>query len=367
MKWFKLFLIALIWFIVDHANAQNKQYSGSYSIQNTALTVEGDSILVQMQIVPNDFKVKSNQSISFIPCLTNGEHQLQLPHITVKGRNEYNAYKRELALASEQERAFITELTYAVVKSDKKSIENPMAYHYMVGMEPWMEQAVLAVYEDVCGCGDAANRIKTWSNLAAIELPKPKEPVLPFAEEEVLSSIDLVVESVDSMKYIFVDFKVNRSDIEASYLNNAQEMDKITELIARVQQEPELKINSILITGFASPEGSVALNRKLSIARAQAFVKYLKEELNLPESLFKVDAKDENWDGVLAFVESSNLESKDEILAILRDEALSVEQRKQAIMQVDNGKFYAYMLKEWYPHLRKVTCYINYECKQIKE
>lgn len=367
MKWFKLFLIALIWFIVDHANAQNKQYSGSYSIQNTALTVEGDSILVQMQIVPNDFKVKSNQSISFIPCLTDGEHQLQLPHITVKGRNEYNTYKRELALASEQERAFITEPTYAVVKSDKKSTENPIAYHYIVGMEPWMAHASLDVYEDICGCGDVANRIKTWSNLAAIELPKPKEPVLPFAEEEVLSPIDLVVESVDSMKNIFVDFKVNRSDLEASYLNNAQEMDKITELISRVQQDPELKINSILITGFASPEGSVALNRKLSIARAQAFVKYLKEELSLRESLFKVDAKDENWDGVLAFVQSSDLDSKTEILAILRDEALSLDQRKQAIMQVDNGRFYAYMLKEWYPYLRKVTCYINYERKQIIE
>lgn len=367
MKWFKLVLMALVWFVADLVIAQDTMYSGSYSIQHTTLVVVGDSVHVQMQIIPNDFKVKSNQSVSFIPCLTDGEHQLLLPHITVKGRNEYNAYKRELALASEQERAFITEPTYAVVKSDKKSTENPIAYHYMVGMEPWMEQAVLAVYEDVCGCGDAANRIKTWSNLVAIELPKPKEPVLPVVQEEVFSPVDLLVESVDSMRYIFVDFKVNRSDLEVSYLNNAQEMTKIKELITRVQQEPELKVNSILITGFASPEGSVELNRKLSIARAQAFVNYLKEELSLSESLFEVDAKGENWDGVLTFVQSSDLGNKDEVLEILRNEALSVEQRKQAIMQVDNGKFYAYMLKEWYPHLRKVTCYINYERKQIKE
>lgn len=367
MKWFKLVLMALVWFVADLVIAQDTMYSGSYSIQHTTLVVVGDSVHVQMQIIPNDFKVKSNQSVSFIPCLTDGVHQFQLPHITVKGRNEYNAYKRELALASEQERAILTKPVYAVVKRDKKSEETPIAYHYVVGMESWMEHASLDVYEDICGCGDVANRIKTWSKLAAIELPKPEEPVLPVVQEEVFSPVDLLVESVDSMRYIFVDFKVNRSDLEASYLNNTQEMTKITELITRVQQEPELKVNSILITGFASPEGSVALNRKLSIARAQAFVNYLKEELSLSESLFEVDAKGENWDGVLTFVQSSDLGNKDEVLEILRNEALSVEQRKQAIMQVDNGKFYAYMLKEWYPHLRKVTCYINYERKQIKE
>ncbi|MGL6179615.1 MAG: DUF3868 domain-containing protein [Tannerellaceae bacterium] len=370
MKGFNLLFIAFVLFFSANAFAQDNYYSGSYSIQHTSLKMEGDSVYVQLEIAPANFAVKSNRSISFVPCLTNGVHQLQLPHITVKGRNEYNAYKRQLALASEQERVVLTENVYSVMKSDKKTGNTSMMYQFVVGYESWMEKASLDVFEDMCGCGDAANRIKTWSNLASIILPKPEEPVVPEepeVEEEVKSAVDILVESVDSMKYIFVDFKVNRSNLEADYLNNAIEMAKITELITRVQQESELKINSILITGFASPEGSVALNRKLSIARAQAFVNYLKVELNLPESLFKVDAKDENWDGVLAFVQSSDLDSKTEILAILRDEALSVDQRKQAIMQVDNGRFYAYMLKEWYPHLRKVTCYINYERKQIIE
>ena len=64
----------------------------------------------------------------------------------------------------------------------------------------------------------------------------------------------------------------------------------------------------------------------------------------------------ENWDGLRGWVAASGMEYRDEGLAILDDEDVEGG-RKAALMKLEGGKPYRYMLRELYPKLRN-ACYI---------
>jgi Flp pilus assembly protein TadD len=63
----------------------------------------------------------------------------------------------------------------------------------------------------------------------------------------------------------------------------------------------------------------------------------------------------ENWDGLREMVVASDLKDKDKVLEIIDTE--SGEARKMALKRLNNGTTYRYMLKNFYPQLRK-ACYI---------
>ena len=120
----------------------------------------------------------------------------------------------------------------------------------------------------------------------------------------------------------------------------------------------KLRLQGVEITGFASPEGGLSLNTRLGAGRAAALKEYIRGEMpELRDEDFVLVNGVENWDGLRALVAASNMEYKDEVLAILDDNTLGTG-RKAALMNLKNGKPYRYMLKEFYPELRN-ACYVS--------
>lgn len=74
---------------------------------------------------------------------------------------------------------------------------------------------------------------------------------------------------------MFLDFEVNKVDIRPEYMNNPQELAKLRAMIDELKADADIQVKSLDIIGYASPEGSLANNKRLSEGRALALRDYL--------------------------------------------------------------------------------------------
>jgi tetratricopeptide (TPR) repeat protein len=78
--------------------------------------------------------------------------------------------------------------------------------------------------------------------------------------------------------------------------------------------------------------------------------------------MYKVEYGGENWSGLLAALEASNMKDKDAVIDIIRNTG-ELATRKTKLKSLDNGEPYQQMLKEIYPKLRKVESHAFYNVK----
>ena len=83
------------------------------------------------------------------------------------------------------------------------------------------------------------------------------------------------MKSRDIQAECFLDFEVNKINIRPEYMNNPKELAKIRAMIDELKSDPSIKVNKLDIVGYASPEGSLANNKRLSEGRAMALRDYL--------------------------------------------------------------------------------------------
>ena len=144
---YMLFVIVLLF--CTNTSAQQKEYSGKIHVTALSLQQEGDSVYVKLSFDISGVNVDSRRSISLIPALVAAGDRLDLPEVVVKGRENYNVYRRETALMSNREKAtYAAEAPYAVVPGFKSGNAKTIAYSVAVKYNPWMADAKLDMYED---------------------------------------------------------------------------------------------------------------------------------------------------------------------------------------------------------------------------
>ena len=162
----------------------------------------------------------------------------------------------------------------------------------------------------------------------------------------------------------FLDFEVNRINIRPEYMNNPQELAKIRKMIDELKSDPNVKVNRLDIIGYASPEGTLVTNKRLSEGRAMALRDYLASKYDFPRNQYYIIFGGENWDGLEKALDTMEIEYKDEVLDIIRD--IPIEKgRETKLMQLRGGVPYRYMLKYIFPSLRIAICRVNYEVRNF--
>ena len=73
------------------------------------------------------------------------------------------------------------------------------------------------------------------------------------------------------------------------------------------------------IVGYASPEGSLANNKRLSEGRAMALRDYLASRYDFSRNQYYIIFGGENWDGLVKALDTIDFEYKDEALNIIND------------------------------------------------
>ena len=124
---------------------------------------------------------------------------------------------------------------------------------------------------------------------------------------------------------ICIDFRVNSTVIDSAYSDNAARMQEMVEFLRTIHQDSTINIIEVSFCGAASPEGSYQLNRKLAQGRLSALEKFIRSEVDIPDSLITYNDSYIPWDYLKSQIEDSGLIRKDEVIAILEEEARLVD------------------------------------------
>ena len=348
--------------------AQHEEFSGQIHVTPLSLEHNGDSVYVRLSFDITGVNVDSRKSISLIPALVAPDNCFYFPEVMVKGRENYNVYHREISLMSKRQKSVYKEKApYAVLKGFKSGSSRKLNYTWTVKYEPWMPDATLDIYEDLCGCGNPPRRMGI-SQLISFGKKKLLDvyEITPY-----LAYIKPAVEEIKRREIIgeaYLDFIVNQSQIRFDYMNNPAELRKITDLVQNLKNDPNIKVKAIDVAGYASPEGKIANNRELSEKRALSLVEFLSTKFNYPRNIYSVTFGGENWEGLKQLVEASNMSYRQQVLDIIESVPEEINyvtntSRKKALMDLAGGTPYRYMLNEFFPSLRKAVCRINFEIK----
>ncbi len=204
---------------INTAMAQSRSYEGGITVNPVRLEQKGDFIHVDIDFVLNNVKVKSARGMDLIPRLVTSGRTLNLPKVSIKGRDEYLAYERGLALMSAKEKRSY-EKPYIVEKAGKLR-NDTIRYQYLVPFESWMKDARLDVQRDECGCGETA--LMNIEEFGKVTLERVWTPYVVAPQFAYLQPKAEEIKQRDVQAECFLDFEVNKVNIRPEYMNNPQE------------------------------------------------------------------------------------------------------------------------------------------------
>lgn len=348
---------------VPGSMAQVRQ--GSVTVQVNELAQRGDSLYVDMAVTTEGRNVPSRMSADFTPVLVSGERSLALPAVSLMGRNSYRNHRRALALMSAKERgAYEKSAPYYVVPDYKG--DSRMDYRLALPYEAWMSSAQLTLQRIDCGCGKSSvTDVRLLAGKVSLEevivIERYRiEPHLAYIRPEAEA-----VKSRAEQGESFLDFAVGKTAVNPEFGRNAAELEKIRRMIDLVQDDKDLTIKRIVIVGYASPEGSLAMNERLSEGRAKALRDYLQSRYPaILGALYSIRFGGENWDDLVKAVQTSDMPDKQAVLDII-DRYSIIGGREAKLMALKGGTPWRYMLREMFPSLRKVTVTVDYDVRNF--
>jgi tetratricopeptide (TPR) repeat protein len=134
-----------------------------------------------------------------------------------------------------------------------------------------------------------------------------------------LSLKDSYQRIVPEQKIADILYSINRADIKTTELK-AADITALKDYVTMVALNDRMAVKGFTTSSYASPDGPLTLNEKLSVERGQAAEKYLKKEYGkMPEltNMFSSKTTAEDWDGFKTLVQESSLADKDLILRVL--------------------------------------------------
>ena len=347
MKKKLIYLIIALAAVIAPAHAQ-KFMNDALTLSDVTLWQQGESLYVGMTMDMKNLTVGSARSLSLVPLLTDGQHNVPLQEIIINGKRREKAYIRGLAMNQQEPTAII-------VPYNKRETLN---YTQVIPYQPWMANASLQLVETLCGCGNyqemTAQELITNDVSTEAKRLSAMSPLVAYIQPTVE-----VVKKRSEQYEAHLDFPVNKYVILTDFMNNHSELVNIHSMFDKIQNDKNLTVTKISIEGFASPEGPLAFNEQLSKKRAVALKDYLVKNEKVPANVYNVTFGGENWDGLVKALEASSIKDKETFLNIIKNTSDDAK-RKQEIMRVGGGVPYRTMLKEIYPGLRKVNCKIDY-------
>ena len=311
-------------------------------ISGENMEVRDDSVTVSFK-VDADTGIPSKYKEVIVPYIHNGDDTLYLDVMEVYGRERYMRQRQEAYIAGDRD-----------WELGKGQVLAGMVYEYVasVPLKRWMTSATLGVQRHFSGCNCEKNHSDETlgESESLFEMPAlPPRRIPGYVLVDASRTWDF---GQDELEIIF---KVSKIEIDSSVFNNEVTFGKILEAVDKIHSDSHYRIDRIEVAGYASPEGRPAFNRWLGENRAKALIDYIishRPEYGLTADDFRIRNGEENWPGLRRLVAASELENKDRVLAIIDDETIPSELKKDKIKWIDRRQTWKKMLDDIYPHLR---------------
>lgn len=150
-------------------------------------------------------------------------------------------------------------------------------------------------------------------------------------------------------------YRFDKTDIDIDYLSNRETVARI-----RYYLDNAVRIDSITVYSWASPEGGYPHNRWLSEqrgARAKALLLELgRNRSDFTPDMVKISPLAENWPGLTKMVEENYFRpDRDRVLKVLYTKGISEETRKWRLRQISGGSAWRYLKRNYMKELRSAV------------
>lgn len=335
---------------VSDIYAQQVLQSGTV-IRDAEISRHRDSVTVTMQIDFTDTRIKSGSSLILAPRFSevDGKGSAYVPPVELIGR------KRRIYLQRNPESAYTSDEMYGTIEKKRKE-KQLVEYTVTLPYAAWMDHSCLQVIEDLCGCGKVESGNLNELTQADLSFHPRLAYVVPEAEP---------VKTRELSGKAFLDFQVNRTEIDPSYRQNPVELKRILASIDTVKNDKDFTVTKITIKGYASPEGSYAANKRLAEGRTEALKKYIVDKYGFDKSVIRVESEPENWQGLVEYLAASNLNDKEQILDFIENGPSDIDQKEKQ-MRAKFPVSYSILLNDCYPGLRRTDYRIDYVIRSFK-
>ncbi len=157
-----------------------------------------------------------------------------------------------------------------------------------------------------------------------------------------------IIEEKEEAEILFL---INQSQVRYNEMRG-DDVVALTKAIKDAKADDNKEIKGLSISSYASPEGDLDLNEKLSDRRGNASSRYIERQIKRLRAEVKIDSKftAEDWDGFKALIEASSIEDKAVILRVLSMYSDS-EQREKEIKNISAA--YKVIADDILPKLRR--------------
>lgn len=323
------------------------------------LNEDAQTVSVSVKFNMKDIRLSRNQEVILIPAIfsADGTDSLMMRGITVCGHNRWYWYLREGLADNPANGIYRAGTDQTVTLSETVPFRN------------WMQHSTVELVMKAASCCHTPQKVVGVSPnggglIATINTDRPAwDFEYVFAPELSAAPVEMALEGS-----AFVNFVVNRTELNPDYMINRQEINKILSSIDKVKNDADAVITNIHIKGFASPEGSYANNTRLAQGRTETLARYVNDLYKFAPGVMTVSYEPEDWAGLRNYVADSlnyNIDNRGEILGII-DGPLEFDAKDQAL-RTHFPKDYQVILKQIYPWLRHSDYRVAYKIKEYTD
>lgn len=272
--------------------------------------------------------------------------QVALRPFLLMGNRRYRIIDRRIALDKHHIYNQPDTKPSAMVKR-RNGKEQSMDYSAATPYRPWMRHSSMILLAENSGCADCP--------LGSEETTLTDDALVPLYEadyqyEIIVPEGELLKKREETLS-AHLAYQVGKYVVLPQFDGNPAELARIDSKLKEIGNDSDIIFEKLSMVGYASPEGGVEYNAKLSKDRAHSFASYLVNKYPILKSRFEYDWKGQDWAGLRTAVTKSELSQKDAILEIIDQKP--VGERTAALRAIDGGSLYATLLSDYYPPLRR--------------
>lgn len=159
----------------------------------------------------------------------------------------------------------------------------------------------------------------------------------------------------------FLSYPLNKSFVIYDYANNVDELNSLHTYITQTLTNPNLSIRKIQVTGYSSPEGTYAHNKKLAQERAENLTNYLRPFFT--DKNIDISYVPEDWTGLVEALTKVSYPEIDAVRSIAQSSLTAVQKDKK--LKKLPRRIYKDLCQNYFPLLRRATLTIY--CEQKSE
>jgi hypothetical protein len=183
-------------------------------------------------------------------------------------------------------------------------------------------------YKDAMKVSELVLRIKAVRGKKSLDLDPVKladgviaTSTLVEKEGKPIWSKDNYVRILPETQLADINYVINSADVRSTELK-AEDIALLKEYIKSVSVDPDRQLKGVVVSSYASPDGTLKINEPLSQKRGVSADKFIKKEFTKIEAanaagFFDEKTTPEDWDGFKTEVEKSTIQDKELILRVL--------------------------------------------------